>query len=310
MTLNSTTSDISDYLAEQLCQDPNYRVIRRLQGDSLFISAFPENAGLAIVLDTETTGTGDADRLIELGMVSFAYDRSTGEVFGAVDRFDALEDPGMPIPPEATAVNGITDDMVAGCRIDDAAVQAMVERADFVIAHNARFDRPVCERRFPFFKETAWACSLMQVNWAASGITSAKLEYIAYRLGFFYDAHRAEVDCLALLHALRLPLGTGPSAMSQILVRQSEVTRRIWAINAPYDAKDLLKYRGYRWSDGSAPDSEKAWFIEVLAEELDQELVFLKQEVYSNRPLCLPVDIVNAASRFSSRRGLTERLYR
>ncbi len=306
---------LNEKLAQQLGQDPAYRIVRKLDSKTLFeAQPIPAGAdvGIGLVLDTETTGCEDHDKIVELGMISFAYNRQTGQIYHALDRFNALEDPGMPISPEASAVNGITDDMVKGHRIDDDAVQSMVGSVDFVIAHNAGFDRPYCERRFSFFKAKKWACSYSQMDWAAVGVESSKLEYIAYRLGFFYDAHRAENDCLALLNALRLPLLclNGTNAMALVLERMAKETRRIWATGAPFDAKDILKARGYRWSDGTKPDTEKAWNFEVVADELEAELAWLKENAFYRRQYSVPVDHTTPFNRFSGRRGQSERLYR
>jgi DNA polymerase III epsilon subunit-like protein len=46
-----------------------------------------------------------------------------------------LEDPGFSIPPEITKITGITDQMVAGHRIDDGAVNDLLSRVVLVIAH-------------------------------------------------------------------------------------------------------------------------------------------------------------------------------
>lgn len=291
----------------------DYRILRRLRPESLFLSTPPSgDIGLAVCLDTETTGRDlGKDQLIELGMVSFAYDRGTGQFLGALALYDEMEDPGLPIPPEATRINNITDSMVAGKRIDDAAVRAFVEEADFVVAHNAGFDRHFCERRFPVFKDKAWACSKSQVGWENAGIASTKLEYIATRMGFYYEAHRAEADCLALLQALRLkhPGFEGRSAFEQLLANYWLEDRRIWAVNSPFETKDLLKARGYRWSDGSRPDSEKAWWIEVPLAGLEDELAWLKSCVYGGRSFSVPIDKVDAYSRFTERRVRLERAY-
>jgi hypothetical protein len=49
-----------------------------------------------------------------------------------------------------TALTGITDEMVAGQRIDEAVVSAFVKDAVIVIAHNAGFDRKFAERSDAF----------------------------------------------------------------------------------------------------------------------------------------------------------------
>lgn len=58
------------------------------------------------VLDTETTGTGPSARIVEVALVTMRFGR-------VEDVFASLVHPGRPIPPEATAIHGITDAMVA-----------------------------------------------------------------------------------------------------------------------------------------------------------------------------------------------------
>ena len=301
-------------MAQALEASDNYRVLRRFDPNTLFEPFDPTaDFGVAVALDTETTGKDSSkDKLVELGMVTFAYEKSTGAILGAIESFNELEDPGIPIPPEATRVNNITDDMVRGKRIDDSRVQAFVEQADFVIAHNANFDRRICEARFPFFKGKAWACSHLQMDWAAAGIASSKLEFIAMCLRFFYSAHRAEGDCLALLHALNQPLVEleNRNALSFILQKYREEDRRIWAVGSPFETKDALKDRDYRWSDGSKPGTEKAWYKDVSQADFEAEMQWLRENVFGNRQFSVPVDGIDAFTRFSDRRNKLERAYR
>lgn len=117
------------------------------------------------ILDTETTGLDQVkDRIIELGILVAEVDRCTGQLVQIIDRIDALEDPGIPIPANSTAVNGITNTMVAGHHIDDEQVKGLIEDVELVIAHNAGFDRPFVESKIPAFIEKAWACSLKDIG--------------------------------------------------------------------------------------------------------------------------------------------------
>jgi len=43
--------------------------------------------------------------------------------------------------------------------------------------------------------------------------------------------------------------------------------------------KDVLKSRGYRWSNGS-DDAVRAWFIDVAEEQHDAEMKYLRDEIY------------------------------
>jgi Exonuclease len=90
---------------------------------------------VAAVVDVETTGTNpDRDKIIELGICLFEYDRQTGRIYRVLGSWEWLEDPGFSIPPEITKITGITDQMVAGHRIDDGAVNDLLGRVVLVIA--------------------------------------------------------------------------------------------------------------------------------------------------------------------------------
>lgn len=236
---------------------PDFKVIRRI----LPRQAYARNDGRVlskgVVVDTETTGIDPTkDAIIELGMVVFEFDAETGIVYNVLDSFDQLEDPGFPIPPESTAVHGITDEMVAGKRIDDAKVASLLDGVSLVVAHNSKFDRVFLEKRLPIFESLPWGCSLAQVGWSAEGIGSAKLEYIAYQYGYFYDAHRADVDCYALLEVLQQKLPkSGDIVLKSILNSLGQKSYTIFAIGSPFETKDVLKARSYRWDGWYVPGS-------------------------------------------------------
>jgi DNA polymerase-3 subunit epsilon len=194
-----------------------------------------------------------------------------------------LEQPasGAEVPAEVTTLTGITCEMVAGQRIDDAAVLELLADSNLVISHNASFDRPKLEARLPAFAVRPWACTATEIDWKAEGIGSAKLDYVAFRMGFiFAGAHRGEIDCLAGVEVLSrtLPV-SGALAMSSLLARARLATSRVWAIGSPFDAKDALRRRGYRWSDGSIPGSARAWYRDVPATEAEAELEWLQAMV-------------------------------
>jgi DNA polymerase-3 subunit epsilon len=198
-------------MARSLAESGDYRLTRRLEPQTEYHSADGIPKLVAAVVDVETTGTNpDRDKIIELGICLFEYHRETGRIYKVLGSWEWFEDPGCSIPPEITKITGITDEMVAGHRIDDHAIDDLLSRAVLLIAHNADFDRRFLERRIPAFAAKHWACSRSDIDWKAEGIRSSALEFVAYALGFFHDGHRAASDCRATLHALAEPLpGTG-----------------------------------------------------------------------------------------------------
>ena len=297
-------------MAQQLEAHPDFRVLRRLVPCSDFGPAPVAADGAqtspgfqrVLVLDTETTGLShQADKIIELAMLLVSVDLATGLPFGPVTLFEGFEDPGMPIPAIAKEVTGISDDMVHGHRLDDAQVQAVVDQADLIVAHNAGFDRPFLEARFPFFARKNWACSFADIDWKAAGAESSKLSALAQNHGWFYDAHRAQVDCHALLQVLAKPMVlTAPTTgLSQLMAVAAKPSFKLRAIGSPFETKDLLKAHGYRW-DGDG----KVWFCTLADQEgLDAELEWLKSEVYGRRHARVEIEALDSLVRYSARPG-------
>jgi DNA polymerase-3 subunit epsilon len=299
-----------EQLAAQLEEHADYRIQRRLkpQLDWPAVSSVQSNAQSAstcvLVLDTETTGLDAAkESIIELAMLRVRVDLVTGLPVGPVDVYDELEDPGKPIPKEVVALTGIHDADVSGKKLDEQRIAQMLEGVDLVIAHNAGFDRPFVERRLPQFAQLPWSCSFADINWKAQGRSSAKLESLAQAMGWFYDAHRAEMDCHALLAVLAAKLPQGEDSGLAHLVRAASLPSfRLQATNAPFDAKDKLKARGYRWNS-----DQRVWHTRLDDEgALQEELAWLKENAYNNRSAVVQVEQLDALAKYSTRQGKTE----
>ncbi|MCX7054487.1 MAG: 3'-5' exonuclease [Proteobacteria bacterium] len=293
-------------MAAKLAAHPDYRVLRRLDTARQRPALAGSTVRRAAIVDTETTGTDStADKVIELALVVFEYCHATGTVGRVLETYDALEDPGMPIPPSSTAIHGITDAMVVDQRIDDVRVSQLLESVGIVIAHNAGFDRKFLEPRLPVFATLPWGCSWQEVPWSDAGIASSKLEYLAYRCGFFYDGHRAEVDCRALLEVLAQPLGeSAGTALKSLLDSARAPSYRLWANNSPFETKDVLRQRGYWWDAG-----RRCWSVEVRSQEaVQEELAWLRDTVYAGKNVELDLDEFDARSRYSTREGRRTKL--
>jgi len=289
-------------LAQQLERHPDYRVLRRLVPQLQFGAATGSSIQRLLVLDTETTGLEHSrDKIIELALLRVDIDTATGLPCGSVQVYDGLEDPGQPIPDIVRKITGIDDSMVVGQKLDEARIAELLDGVDLVVAHNAGFDRPFVEARLPAFVAKAWACSFADIDWKQEGRDSAKLTALALDLGVFYDAHRAEMDCHALLAVLQATMPVaGHTGLAHLLTAAEGTRFRLQATGAPFDAKDALKERGYRW-DGA----NKVWHTRLDDEaSLQLECDWLAVQVYRGRPAQVQVEAVNAQVRYANRTGV------
>ncbi|WP_130730685.1 3'-5' exonuclease [Komagataeibacter xylinus] len=298
--MTELTPDQMEHMATTLEGTGRYRVLRPLAPRVL--AEYPPEAGtrLGMFLDLETTGLSAVkDEIIEFGIVPFVYTLD-GRILGSLEPFSRLREPSRPIPPQITALTGITPAMVAGQSVTPEEVASFVAPASLIIAHNADFDRKFAERFTPAFTTKPWACSMKDVDWAAEGFEGRKLSYLGMQAGFWFDGHRAVDDCLAGIAILDrvLPV-SGQPALAALLENARQVRCRIWAENAPYEFKDQLRQRGYRWNDGT-DGNPRAWSISLPEAEVEAELAYLKAEVFA-RPVDLPVTRITPWDRFSTR---------
>ena len=286
-------------MADALNQSDQYRVITKYNKPEFYNISAPLQKKIGVFLDIEATGLSfTADKLIELGMVKFEYS-DDGRIFRVLEEFNGYQDPGRTISTFITGLTGISNDMVKGESIDESAVAEYLEDVDLIIAHNAKFDRSFFEITFPNIKPKPWACSMYDVNWNQEKIESHKLEYIAYKYNFFYEGHRAIIDCLVGIHILSQELYNSKQLVfKQLLDNAMQPRYKLWAQNAAYAHKDLLRTRKYRWETHPA-HGFKAWCIELPESQVEAEINYLKTEIYSSQMMNIPVDIFDAFSRFS-----------
>ena len=255
----------SDRYIQGISERPDdFRVLERVPLDRndipITFSSTEDSDTTIVIVDVETTGLDHArDSVIELGMVRCRYNRN-GTLSGVDAVLNMFEDPGRSIPPEITNLTGITDDMVRGKHVDRTEVRNMLRDDPVMVAHNAAFDRPFFERLVP--DEHRWACTLVGIPWRSIGHDTAKLGNLLEREGWFFEAHRAVVDCLAtawLLHVV-------PGSLHTLL----EPSVKVVAGENAYDIKDALKKRGYQWDPAN-----RQWWTIINGDGSD-ELQYLK----------------------------------
>ena len=162
------------------------------------------------IVDLETTGSappGGRGRVLEVAVAVL----EGGTVHLA---YDALLDPGVPIPTAVVRLTGITEQMVAG-RPRFAAVAPALGRvlADGIfVAHNAQFDWGVLAGESTAAGVAAPQgpplCTIRLTRRLAPELRHRRLEQVAAFFGVENPArHRAFGDALATAYILRALLG-------------------------------------------------------------------------------------------------------
>lgn len=279
--------------AAALDAHPDFRVLRRLVPERPrrpFGGSGAAATWHGLALDVETEGLDPhRHRVIELAMQRFVAD-GNGRILQVGRSRRWLEDPGRPLAPEITRLTGISDLDVAGRSICDAEAISVMMDVDFVVAHNARFDLPFCERRLPDAAGRPWICTLAEVDWRSMGFEGRSLPNLLMQAGVFYSAHSAATDVAALIRLLEHVLPTGRSVLDVALSSARRSSWRIEASDAPFSAREKLKERGYRWNA-----TRRSWWRDVPHDARELEVEWACFEVYRGRgaPTCRAIDWTN-----------------
>jgi len=162
------------------------------------------------VVDVETTGTRPerGGRVLEVAVA--VLERGTIHL-----AYEALVDPGAPVPPWVAGLTGITDGLVAGGP-PFAAVAPALARAwedGVFVAHNARFDWHFLAAEFaaagvPGPPPGPPLCTIRLTRRLVPGLRHRGLHDVATFFAVANPArHRAFGDALATAHILRALIG-------------------------------------------------------------------------------------------------------
>jgi DNA polymerase-3 subunit epsilon len=215
-----------------------------------------------LFLDVETTGfSPENDAIIQLALRPIFVNRKTFKISHLTATKVLYNDPGTEISEEISRLTGVTQADVTGETVDWNWILSVINKVDFVVCHNAKFDRAFIMKHLReadiLEPSTVWACSLRQVNWKDKCKASSAQEVLCVWHGFYYQAHDAANDVNALIHLLSIS-----DKMEELLTAAQASHWRVFAVNLPFDKKDEIKSRQYRW-DGEV----RMWSLTLKTKE-------------------------------------------
>lgn len=213
-TLTNTNEEIVEVSEEAIAEavEENTEETTLKTENSLY-DKFEEYSGLnpdeCVILDTETTGLGHGDKIVELSVIDLYGNTLYNQMF----------DPQMPMPDNASRVNGITDDMLKGKPTFEAELPAInkVLANKILIGWNVPFDEKMLGFEYAYVSQNKtwkgmWDAMIafarsnnMKNNF---GRYSCKLVKAKSMLGLGdSQEHRSLADCIDTLAVMKTFIG-------------------------------------------------------------------------------------------------------
>jgi DNA polymerase III epsilon subunit-like protein len=180
----------------------------------------------AVYLDTETTALKNA-RICDIAVIA-----QDGTVL-----LDTLVKPGCPIPPEATKVHGITDEMVKDAPTWGAIEGALDAVLDLrtVVIYNRGYDEPIIQEHQRSIDSSLfvanWQCAMLAYSDYDGSVGNYgslkwhKLDAAAAHFGIEPGGHRARADAETtrrVVHAMALAGGPLESPVIEAIAPESD----------------------------------------------------------------------------------------
>lgn len=157
-------------------------------------------------IDTETTGLDPGKcQVIEVAVSAVRWDMDKTR-YELVSEYTGLQESAKPLPDIITQITGLTDRDLKGQSIDWEAVEIILTGCDFLVAHNASFDKGFMLKYSDAAGIKPWLCTLRHINWHKENIHKRKLTTLIRHFGVTVNrSHRALDDVKALMNIVLTP---------------------------------------------------------------------------------------------------------
>lgn len=242
-----------------------------------------------VILDTETTGASEQDRVIQLGYM----------VLGAkeVEVHNEFCSSEIPISYGAMEVHGITPDMIENkpACTDTAAYQRLLELntpQNYLIIHNAPFDIGMLEKE-GFSVNMKVIDTLRVAKHIFEDEEAHRLQYFRYKMGI-YQEEQKEADALGIevkahdaigdVLVLKLFLTKLRETIQELFPNENPVEKMVDLTNTPILIKTFRfgKYKGKTLEEVAQSDAGYLRWMLSSMENLDDDLRYSLNTVLEN----------------------------
>ncbi len=234
-----------------------------------------------IILDTETTGTNEQDRVIQLGYIVLGT-----QPIEVHNEFCSCD---TPISYGAMEVHGITQEMIEGkptCK-ETTAYKRLLELntpQNYMIIHNAPFDLGMLEKE-GFETQMKVIDTLRVAKHIFEDEEAHRLQYFRYKMGL-YKSEQKEADALGIevkahdaigdVLVLKLFLSKLKDAVASKFPDENPVEKMVDLTNTPILIKTFRfgKYKGKTLQEVASSDAGYLRWMLTGMENLDEDMKY------------------------------------
>jgi DNA polymerase III epsilon subunit-like protein len=228
-----------------------------------------------VLLDTETTGAGEADRIIQIGFMVLEAGRDV-EVY---NEFCSTE---VPIAYAAMEVHHITPEMIADkpiCTQTDtyAALNALNLPENYLVIHNAPFDLGMLEKE-GFSNEMQLIDTLRCARHVFDDEEAHRLQYFRYKMGLYKEEPEAartlgvEIkahDAIGDVLTLKLFLSRLRERVQERFPDTNPVEKMVELTQEPVFFKGPMRFGKYKGKTLFEIASEDRGYLQWMAEKME-----------------------------------------
>jgi DNA polymerase-3 subunit epsilon len=282
--------------------DPNSKLFTRVPEQFSTINSTNRKFHFAII-ELETLGSNPKIHpILEIGILKGSFTAEDG-ITHIIESYGSLNDPLAPLPDDVSRSLGITQETISSQFIDWLHVLELIKDCDLMICHNSRQKRSFLEIQTPDYiqdkcKEIPFACLIKDIDWSAKGLDATNIKLLNYDLGFFFDTKQALTHCWANLNILTHI----PNAFTELKMNVKKRGIIVCIVDTKLDRNSLLKLKKYAFTNGSKK-FPTCWWAIIQEEELNQEMGFLANEIFSQQNIAQSVTcyLVPSKMKHSSR---------